>query len=464
MTKRIIVPITGQGAMAHIVRSGLLDKIAKQVQPVILLYWKDETLINELHNKGYELHDMKFFPLSGKYNSLYYKINLWYLTKVLKFNGIRIEEKLNKNYQFRKGKIIRVLRKLYNSFLINAFPSYNKYNLKQEAVFIKEEKAYIEYSNWLNELNVDGLFTVTPFLTEINILARILKEQNKRIIASVHSFDNITKRGWQATIFDKYIVWNNYNKQELLYIYKSLKEHDIYIAGAPQFDFHYNKNYLIPKNDWLKMLGISAGKKVVLYAGGTFTLFPTEPQYAKILKLAIEEERIDKDVVILVRNHPLDKIARWKDFIGSSENIIYFEPKHGTDKLDYANVGDDDLRMLVSTLMYSDVHINLCSTMTVDGSVFNKPQIAPYFDDINKKGEPALQAIYHQEHYKPILKSKVLKMVGTANELIDTVNDALISPEKYTINCQQCVKEIITFTDGNSSNRVAEIVTNFFSI
>jgi len=447
--------------MSHIVRTGLLQKIASQVHPIIILYWDDANLKNELIQQGYEVHLMKFVPFSAAYNDIYYKVNLWYLNKALKFNGIKIEENLHKNYASIKTKLIKNLRYQYNTFLSN-FPFIVKRNLQKEQQIIHQEEIYKVYTQWLKELNVDGLFTVTPFIREINLLARILKQQHKKILASIHSFDNVTKRGWQATIFDKYITWNKYNKQELLTIFKNLLPNDVYVAGAPQFDFHYNPQMIIPKNEWLSMLGIPANKKIILYAGGTVTLFPTEPQYPKHIKEAIEQNLISKDVVLLIRNHPLDTVDRWKNFIGISENIFYYEPQHGKEKLDYVNVSLQDIKMLVSTLFYCDVHINLCSTMTIDGSVFKKPQIAPYYDDVNKSAEPSLRAIYYQEHYKPILQSNVIQMVSSKEELINTVNEALIHQEKFTKNCEQCVKEIITYTDGNATNRVVDYFKHFF--
>jgi hypothetical protein len=462
MKKRILIPITGQGAMVYIVRSGILKEISKDIQPIILLYWQDEGIKKELEDNGYEVYEMKMIQLSNYYKNLYYKINLWYLTHVLKFNGIKFERKLNEKYQSQAGRLIKNIRYIYNLILFKLFPFYIKKLLKNEAIQIKKETGYLEYSKWLKNLRADGLFTNTPFVLEINLLARILKSENRPIIASIHSFDNVTKRGWQPTIFDKYLVWNKYNKQELLTIFKSLNSEDVFITGAPQFDFHYQPNYVIPKIDWLKQLGIPQNKKVVLYAGGSVTLFPTEPQYAKHLIDNIHNGTISKDVVILVRKHPLDKVDRWKEFIGESENIVYYDTQHGITKLDYSDVTDHDIQMLVSTLQHCDVHINLCSTMTVDGSVFEKPQIGPYYDEINVLGEPALRAMYAQEHYKPILRSNVIHFAKSKSELINLVNTALISPNEFSKNCKTCVEEIITFADGNAKSRVSEKIKTFF--
>jgi CDP-glycerol glycerophosphotransferase (TagB/SpsB family) len=459
--KRILIPITGQGAVTHIVRTGILQKISTDVHPIIILYWKDDVLKSELENLGAEVHLMRFVELSAQYKSLYYKINLWYLNKVLNFNGIKIEDKLHKTYRFSNKKIIKTIRYWYNLILVN-FPVYVNHLLHKEKEIFLQEKLFKEYTTWLSSLHIDGLFTVTPFLQEINLIARILQLKNKPILASVHSFDNVTKRGWQPTVFDEYIVWNEYNKKELLSIHKKLNQHQIHIAGAPQFDFHYNNIFLLPKEQWLQIIGLPANKKIILYAGGAASLFPTEPQYAKHVTEAIDNGIIDNNVVVLVRNHPLDTVQRWKEMIGESTNVFFYEPQHGKQKLDYTNVDDFAIKMLISTLYYTDIHINLCSTMTVDGSVFNKPQIAPYYDDMNKAGEAALRNIYYQEHYKPILNSGVLQFANSKQSLITLINNNLANSSYYTNNCKKCVEEIITYTDGKSGERVVEIFQNFF--
>jgi CDP-glycerol glycerophosphotransferase (TagB/SpsB family) len=464
--KRILVPIVGQGSVIHIIRTGIIDRLSEFATPVVAMLWQQPDLEKELNLKGYEVTVIPTYKVSASYSSLRYKINLWYLSYKLKTPGVAIEAALHSTYgkkKTRKAFFIKKLRSLYNSFLFAINPNYIESLLENEKTAIEREEIYQEYNAWIKTLNIDGMFTVTPFLYEVDLMARILKADDKKIIASIHSFDNVTKRGWQSTVFDEYIVWNKYNQAELLRIHdRQLQKNVVHIAGAPQFDFHYNPNYSWSKEEWSIRMNIPQGKKVILYAGGAATLFPTEPQYAKHLKEAMEEEDI-KNSVILVRCHPLDTIQRWRNYIGDSPFVIYDEPRHGQKNLDQTNVTDEDLARLVSTLYHADVHINLCSTMTVDGSVFNKPQIAPYYDDDNKEGEAALRNIYLQEHYQPILKSNVINKSASKRDLIDLVKSTLKTPSNYTMNCGVCVEEIITYKDGRSAKRVSTILKRFFA-
>ena len=54
-----------------------------------------------------------------------------------------------------------------------------------------------------------------------------------------------------------------------------------------------------------------------------------------------------------------------------------------------------------SFIHYTDVHVNLCSTMAIDGAAHGKPQIAPFYDKI--KAEKELRNLYYQEHYQTII-------------------------------------------------------------
>jgi len=464
MRKRILIPIVGQGSVIHIIRTGILQQLQEHLHPVIVFLWDQEDLIKELLQQGYEVHTIPSYKVDANYASLRYKINMWYLQYRLKTPGVAIELKLKSNYNRNlKGSLIKWARTKYLQWRFALQPSFIKGLLKQEDVLMKQQPVYDTYVQWLNGLNVDGLFTVTPFLEEIDLTARILRSQNKQLVASIHSFDNVTKRGWQSTPFDEYIVWNKYNQNELTRIYPQLEEKQaITIAGAPQFDFHYNPAYWWSREEWMQRMKIPAGKKVVLYGGGARTLFPAEPQYAKHLKEAMEAGEID-DAIILVRSHPLDTIERWRQHIGDSPFVVYDEAQHGNEKLDFANVTTENITRLISTLKYADVHINLCSTLSVDGSVFAKPQVGPYYDEEVPVAEEAMRATYRQEHFLPIMRTKAVHLAHNRKELIQLVKGALQHPEQYNQHTPDCVREIITYNDGQSANRAAAAIKKFFA-
>ncbi|HVX48616.1 MAG TPA: hypothetical protein VHB48_00610, partial [Chitinophagaceae bacterium] len=143
-------------------------------------------------------------------------------------------------------------------------------------------------------------------------------------------------------------------------------------------------------------------------------------------------------------------------------SFFYYDFKRPLlDKLDYNNYTIEDERKLISTLKYTDVHVNLCSTMAVDGSIFNKPQIAPYYDQ-DKSLEPFLRNIYKQEHYRPIINSGVLNMADSKEKLVSLIAGALQNPNGFNTKCGNCVTEIATYADGKSTARVIAKMKTFF--
>jgi len=465
MKKRILVPIVGQGSIIHIIRTGMLDKMRTFCEPVVALLWNQEDLVEELKAKGYEVTFIPPYNVSTEYLQLKSKINIWYINHKLKTPSVSLQQKYLA--QFKKERFVKKFKKQLRENVyklrFKLQPEYINRLKAEENEQIKNQNCYQVYVDWLKQLKIEGLFTVTPFLAEVDLMARILKLKGTPILASIYSFDNVTKRGWQSIVFDRYIVWNKYNKAELQRIYKQLEQDSlITVAGAPQFDFHYNENYAWSKEEWMNRLGIPANKKVILYSGGPVSLLPDEPQYLKALKEAYEEGKISKDNVILFRCHPLDKVERWKKYVGETDFIVYDSAPNGEKKLDHVNVTDEDIMKLMSTLKHADVHINVISTMAVDGSAFKKPQIGPYYDDVHPSTQDLFRGMYHQEHYLPILKTETVNLANNREQYIEFVNKAMQNPSSYTTNCSKCVSEIVTYTDGQSTNRAVAAIKDFF--
>lgn len=463
---RVIIPIVGQGSIIHVIRTGMLDKMREFVTPVVAMLWEQKDLMDELKAEGYEITRMPAYEVTAEYSALRTKITLWYSKYVLRSPTRVILRSYLDLYLPIKKVWKRKIRNALPGFLFATWPSYIKKLIQKETVLVKEQPCYAAYHKWVQSLQADSIFTITPFLQEVELIARILKEEGKKVIASIHSFDNITTRQWPAFFFDHYLVWNNINKAELERINPQLKaKHAITVCGAAQFDFHYKQNFTWSREEWLSKLGLPAGKKVILYAGGPVSLFKDEPQYLAHLNEAFETGKINaSEAVILFRSHPLDKKERWHALVGDSPYIIYDAAQSGKEKFDHTNVTEDDIRKLMSTLKHADVQINFTSTMTIDGSVFHKPQIGPYYTELDKaRKEKLTRKMYVQEHYAPITKSGAINMPSSREAYVNMVADALQNPSVYTKHCDDCLKTMITYTDGKSTDRVVEALKKFYA-
>ena len=103
MKKRILVTIVGQGSIVHIIRTGILDKLKDFCEPVVGILWQQDDLIEELKQKGFEVHIIPEYNVSAQYLDLRSKINKWYQKYILKTPSTKIQENFLIIIQFEEN-------------------------------------------------------------------------------------------------------------------------------------------------------------------------------------------------------------------------------------------------------------------------------------------------------------------------------------------------------------------------
>ena len=258
--------------------------------------------------------------------------------------------------------------------------------------------------------------------------------------------------------FLKVFVWNEQNKKAMHLAKPQLKDTEIEIIGPVQFDFYYNNSnkFKVNKSDWLPLKMIK-NKRVILYNGGPSVFFKNETEYIQYIDEAIDSGQI-KDSIIILRIHPMDGTEKWKKVINNSKNIISSKVwGHDSNSQiigKYQNIYDDDIKNLKMDLKFSDVHISICSTMVIDGSIFDKPQIGPAFSNRGLYASRKIRKLYKQFHFKEIINSGALKLSMSRNEFIEDIKNALDNPGKFKEHRKKLIKSLCHFEDGKSADRL----------
>jgi len=276
--RRLLITISFSFSIRYIYRTGLLHKLREFCKPVIALTWNEEDLINELQQNGFEVHIIPESSSGNTYAHVRRRINLWFDHFLLKTPSPKIEQTYLDQFIPFKKKIIRKASKWYN--IIKFYlPGYIQMLFKRESELLLSDTNYRELSHFVDNINIDAVFTITPFHKQEDILLRVCKDKGKKMITSILSFDNITKRGWIPVEYDIYMVWNEANKKQLNRIYSFTRNKPVFITGAPQFDFYFKREFLFSFEEWKNLIGINANdnRKIILYAGGPQALFPQEP-------------------------------------------------------------------------------------------------------------------------------------------------------------------------------------------
>jgi hypothetical protein len=453
-----------QFSVRYLLRSGLLSQISDFAEPVILLGWPDEKLEQELRQSGCEVHALTKALWGVDYERTRVAMNFWH-QQARKSPSTAIRER-RQNLDRPLG--LRVRRKLRHAAhaLELAMPGGLKRIQSRESALFWNETNARTIERQLRVLKIDAVFCITPFLTDEEMTVRVCVSSGVPSATAILSFDNLTTRSWIPITFDLYLLWNSDNVAQLRRGYPQTTEREVRIVGSPQFDFYWKPDYLWHEDEWRHRLGLPSNRPVLLFAGGYFKCAPHEPQFLGQIDDAIEANEIVEKPIILFRCHPVDPLERWQAVLQRAKHVVVDNPwQLGGKILGHTNIGTEDICKLASTLYHCNVHVNVASTMTVDGAIFDKYQVGPAYDDsLTRKYDRAALECYYQEHFLPITRSGGIDIVRDRKNLILATRTGFSNPERLREGRRRIVAGICTFTDGKCAQRVSSAVREFMDV
>jgi hypothetical protein len=461
---RLLIPMSIQFSVRYILRTGLLDRLREVAEPVILLGWRDEDLEGELKRANIEVD----FLIASRVGKNYDRVRSWMnVIQKMRLNtpSEMIWERRADLFRSPYGRLRRrARRRLFHT--VFSVPASERLLRRKEEELWKSDTNMQEVQEQMDRLGPDAALSLTPFLPDEEMVLRVCEHRGIPLSTSVLSFDNITTRGWWPVHFDRYLVWNRYNAAELMRGYPDIPTDNITIVGSPQFDFYWNPSFCWDEGEWRRQLSLPPERPVILFGGGHFFCAPHEPRFLQQIDEAISGGEIPGNPVILFRGHPVDEIKRWMPILDHAKNVVYDDPSpKGRAKgkaIGRANMSRRDIEKLASCLFHSRVHVNVASTMAIDGAIFDRPQIGPAYDDTpGRKYDQSCRELYLHEHFLPITRSGGVEVVHSRDELIRAVRSGLEEPGKLAGERKRLVREICTFDDGRATERVAQAVRSF---
>ncbi|MDD3723043.1 MAG: hypothetical protein PHW92_11290 [Lutibacter sp.] len=297
-----------------------------------------------------------------------------------------------------------------------------------------------------------------PFLAPFLYAAKHLKLPTSTFI---FSWDNLASKGRMLGAFDHFLVWSDLMKAELLYFYPSVKDENVKVVGTPQFEPYVIPKYETTKQYFLNKFELDADKKIICYSCADVSIGKNDPVVIKAIANAIRRKIIEHDVQLLVRTSPAENDARFKAIREEFPEIVWNVPKWTLTRKNHAESwsqrvpSEEDIKDLRAVLEYADLNVNMCSTMSMDFMLFDKPVINTVFgNEIN--GWYNDQRFLNYDHFKKVVESGAVTIAKNERELIAQINKALANPTQRT----QQRKAMIDLQIGkpllNTSKRIAE--------
>lgn len=327
------------------------------------------------------------------------------------------------------------------------------------------------YQDLLASFSPDLVISTSPNRPQEIPIARATFEMGIPHVAYILSFDNIVCYEEYPRLYDKYYVWNERNRDELLRTYPSIKREAIEITGPIQFDFYANRGkYAWSREEWARRNKLDANSKVVLYAETGHAIGPHEPEIVEDLCLQLRTWHSDARPQVLVRLHPMYTDERWEAVRYHFPEVRFQAPnqprgqKSSLAFQDHVDWDYEDLAQLISTLQHSDVHINLSSTMALDAAYFDRPVIGIAYDPRPGKPYDAIaKDLYYREHFIDITHSGGISIAFSTADTLKYIQRYLENPRQDSEARHRMLRSYDPFLDGRAASRVAEAIIGILS-
>lgn len=332
----------------------------------------------------------------------------------------------------------------------------NKKNIKNVFFFEEKYKKNFDINNGNMFKSIDPVEAQKKIEENINPDLWIVDSPNKLNFISngalrVQTFHSvpIKKYAFYEPVlnYDLILLPGQYHKDQFIKRF-NLDENDerLKIVGWPRVDDLVNRKY-----DRKKIMlenGLDPKKKTVMYAPtwgwghGNSALFARDlgdeiKIFEKLCKKIYE-----KELNFIVRLHSLSFLTDRKEFIDIANKYKVVWQTTFT-----SNFRNDPNEFLWIT----DILISDLSGIITEFMVLDRPII---YIEPNENPSPWIDS----DMPKNFRAGHIVKCIDT---LIDSINDSIINPEKFSKNRKELLKKIFFNLDGKSSHRACEAILSF---
>ncbi|MBG6062972.1 hypothetical protein IWX83_002779 [Flavobacterium sp. CG_9.1] len=316
------------------------------------------------------------------------------------------------------------------------------------------------YKKLLHEEQLDLLFFThqrPPFIAPLAYLAQKMKLKTASFI---FSWDNLASKGRMAAEFDSFLVWSDLMKRELLHFYSSLKGSAIEVVGTPQFEPYVLERYHVTKQDFLSKFELEPLKKTICFSCGDSSTSKNDELYIETIATAILEKKIPH-VNLLVRTSPAEDPIRFALVAQKFPFVKWNFPKWSLSRKGHQEEWSqrvptvEDVKDLRGLLNYSDLNINMLSTMSLDFMQFGKPVINTVFGN-SQNGLYDDQRFLKYAHLINVVNTKATKIAKNEEELVTFINDYLQNPILDEANREELLEMQVSKPLKGTGKRIAE--------
>ena len=315
-----------------------------------------------------------------------------------------------------------------------------------------------DFEQLFNELRPDLVFNCSHIHGPMaDLPMRVAEGMGFKTAAFIFSWDNLTSRSRIFVPYDYYLVWTDNIREDFLRLYPFVDKDRVIVTGTPQFDYHFNPEFTMQREEFCRRIGLDPSRPYILYTTGRSQDFPDEHIIVKEVIRYIQETTISPKPQLVVRTYLKGNSSEMEDLSKGSFPDVVFPTVLWEKKwlLPLYN----DLIFYTSLLRHCSLGINAASTVTLELMMLGKPVInlgfdppgsnVPYFNRFSRHVD--------YEHYKPVAYSGGVLLAKSLEDVPLMIHKGLSEPDSYHKEQAKFIDNFFGGTlDGKSSQRVAE--------
>jgi CDP-glycerol glycerophosphotransferase (TagB/SpsB family) len=456
--KKLAIVITDGVGFRNFIMSNFIIEVAQQFDEVVIYSGLPLSAYDSISQENCTIKELAVF-VEGKWTWFFRKWKeVAHLQKNQSFYGMK--DNLISGYPATNSLRSIVVKGIY--FVTRFVHSYRSILFIEKLQFLsfsknKITKSYLELLQKDNPTHVFFTHQRPPYLAPFLYAATKLKIP---VSTFIFSWDNLASKGRMLGAFDYFLVWSHLMKKELLYFYPNVKEENIKVVGTPQFEPYVMDKYKTEKEDFQKKFNLDLNAKTICFSCADASIGANDPVVIRTTAKAIRENEMGLPCQIVVRTSPAEGPERFAEIQKDFPEIIWNNPKwiltrdHHAESWSQRIPSEEDIRDLRSILEYVDLNINMCSTMSLDFMLFDKPVINTVFGNIENDLDDD-QRFLGYDHFKKVVDSQAVTIAKNPTELIAQIKEALVNPSARSEERKTMIDLQISEQLKGTSKRIA---------
>lgn len=300
------------------------------------------------------------------------------------------------------------------------------------------------------------------------VLKQAARLSGTPICGFIQSWDKLTTKYPIHGTYDRYFVWSESMRQQLLQLYPWVRAEQVIATGTPQFDYYYEPDYLLSREELCRRLALDPSRPILMYTTVSVGYSQGEERVLEILIRTLLDRYGTQMPSFVVRPRPnpltpdqdrfmpLERLAPGRVRVMTSG----WSRRKSCDGVSEWGVPDrEDMVRYTSLMRHADVGMAISSTTVLEWLLCDRPVVNFCFDpDDPSRPDPVSRWMVGFTHYRFIREGPGVAFTEGLEAAVEAIDRYLKDPSLHAEGRASMRREALGCQDGRNAERIAREV------